>query len=145
MLDDFEHLLPDTGDAMTWRLAGNAFRMHLGREVPAVVRGHTEPAVRAFLARNGLRTGDIASFAVHPGGPRILDACAGALGLPSERYHHATDVLREHGNMSSATLPHVWAATLDDATIGDGDLVCSVAFGPGLTITGNLLRVVGEA
>ena len=116
--------------------------MHLGKEVVRAIRTHTREAVVAFLARNGLELGDISQFALHPGGPRILEACAETLELADAAYRHSTEVFRTHGNMSSSTLPHVWAAVLGDQSIGDGELVCSVAFGPGLTVCGNLLRVL---
>jgi predicted naringenin-chalcone synthase len=47
--------------------------------------------------------------------------------------------------MSSATLPHVWSAMLDDAAVPDGALILSLAFGPGLTVAGNLMRKHGAA
>jgi predicted naringenin-chalcone synthase len=48
-------------------------------------------------------------------------------------------VLRAYGNMSSATLPYVWRELLADDTVADGAPVVSLAFGPGLTLCGNLL------
>ena len=47
--------------------------------------------------------------------------------------------------MSSTTLPHIWARMLDDASLPEGALVASVAFGPGLTVVGNLMRKGGGA
>ena len=142
LVDDFEELIPATGGAMSWGLGAEGFRMHLGKEVVRAIRANTRVAVVAFLARNGLSLGDISQFALHPGGPRILEACAETLDLPAACYRHSVEVFRTHGNMSSATLPHIWAEILHDPRLGDGDLVCSVAFGPGLTVCGNLLRVL---
>lgn len=144
LIDDFEQLVPNTAGAMTWQLGGGGFRMHLASEVVRAIRAHTRQAVEGFLSRNGLGFGDISHFALHPGGPRILDACAEVLELSSDAYRHSTQVFRSHGNMSSATLPHIWAEVLRDPSIGDADLVCSVAFGPGLTVCGNLLRVLRQ-
>jgi len=45
--------------------------------------------------------------------------------------------------MSSATLPHVWKAILDDDAVPSGTLIVSLAFGPGLTIAGAILRKSG--
>lgn len=140
--DDFEQLAAGSGAALSWRLGGDAFRMHLGGEVVGHIRAAARDATVAFLARNGLTLDDIGCFALHPGGPRILQACAEALELPEHAYRHSAEVFRRCGNMSSATLPHIWAAMLRDHTIPDGMFVCSLAFGPGLTVTGNLLRVV---
>ena len=62
------------------------------------------------------------------------------LSLSDEQVAHSQAVLRERGNMSSTTLPHIWARMLADEAIPDGALVASVAFGPGLTFVGNLMR-----
>ncbi len=142
LVEDFEQMVPGTGGAMTWQLGQAGFRMHLGKEVVPAIRTHTRKAVVDFLALNGLELSDISQFALHPGGPRILGACAEALDLPDCAYRHSTEVFRTNGNMSSATLPHVWAEILRDTTIGHGELVCTVAFGPGLTVCGNLMRVL---
>jgi len=50
--------------------------------------------------------------------------------------------LLERGNMSSATLPHVWQAIASSASVSDGRLIVSLAFGPGLTLSGAVLRKV---
>ena len=68
------------------------------------------------------------------------DSTAEALGLSDEAVHHSQAVLRERGNMSSTTLPHIWERIAADASVTAGALVCSVAFGPGLTATANLMR-----
>ena len=143
LLDHAEALLPDTLGEMTWRTASPAFRMTLSRDVPTHIRNQVAPFLTGLLARNGLTVDDVAAFAVHPGGPRVIESTAEALGLPDEKVTHSQEVLRTRGNMSSTTLPHIWAAMLADDALPDGALVASVAFGPGLTVVGNLLRKGG--
>ena len=70
----------------------------------------------------------------------MIESTAGALGLDGDRVHHSQEVLRERGNMSSTTLPHIWDRIAQDPAVEDGDLVCSVAFGPGLTVASMLMR-----
>ena len=140
LLDHAEALLPDTLGEMTWRTASPAFRMTLSRDVPKHVRESVAPFMRSLLERNGLAVEDVAAFAVHPGGPRVIESTAEALGLADETVTHSQAVLRERGNMSSTTLPHIWARMLADEALPDGALVASVAFGPGLTVVGNVLR-----
>lgn len=142
LLDEFELMVADSSTAMTWRLANDGFRMHLGTEVPRIIGQELRSRVTEFLHGNELDLDDIDCFAIHPGGPRVLDGCARALELDPHRHRHATEVLRRSGNMSSATLPHIWASMLRDCALADGALVCSLAFGPGITLTGNLLRVI---
>ncbi len=140
LLDHAEAILPDTLGEMTWRTASPAFRMTLSRDVPRHIRAQVAPFLTGLLARNGLAVEDVAAFAIHPGGPRVIESTAEALGLPDEKVTHSQEILRTRGNMSSTTLPHIWAAMLEDEALPAGALVASVAFGPGLTVVGNVLR-----
>ena len=143
LLDHGETLLPDTLDEMTWRPADGGFRMTLSRAVPAHIRAHVAGAFGAFLGRNGLSVDDLDVLAVHPGGPRVIESTAGALGVDDDRVRHSHGVLRDRGNMSSTTLPHIWDRIVQDDDVPAGALVGSVAFGPGLTVAANLLRKGG--
>ena len=140
LLDHAEAILPDTLGEMTWRTASPAFRMTLSRDVPTHIRERVGPFLTALLARNGLTVEDVAAFAVHPGGPRVIESTATALGLTDVQTADSHAVLRERGNMSSTTLPHIWARMLADDALPAGALVASVAFGPGLTVVGNVMR-----
>ena len=140
LLGHFERLLPETRAHMTWQLADSAFDMVLSRDLPRIIREQVGPVVEAFLAEHGLTPQDVPHFAIHPGGPSVIESTAEALGIGEERVPHSQAVLRARGNMSSATLPHIWKRMVDDPAVAAGDLICSIAFGPGLTVTGNLLR-----
>jgi predicted naringenin-chalcone synthase len=137
-------IAPGTGESMTWRVGDHGMRMTLSREVP----GQVGQAIHAFVERLASRVGmtldelrERALFAVHPGGPKIIDQVADQLHLRSEQVAHSRAVLLARGNMSSATLPHVWAVLLDDRAVVDGQLVVTLAFGPGLTLAGGVFRV----
>jgi predicted naringenin-chalcone synthase len=140
VLDTFEAIIPETAAEMTWRPQNSAFAMYLGRAVPSIIRRHIRDAVTCFLARNGVTPEDVAWWAIHPGGPKIIESVAESFELAPEAVTHSTTVLRTRGNMSSCTLPHVWHAMATDPAVSEGDLICSLAFGPGLTVAGNLLR-----
>ena len=138
-----EEIVPDTAPAIGWNLGDHGMRITLAREVPDLIAG----ALGDFLDRLFERIGadprealERGLFAVHPGGPRIIDKIAGLLGLKPAQVAHSRAVLKACGNMSSATLPHVWAGMLADPQVASGTLVTSLAFGPGLTIYGALLR-----
>lgn len=139
-LDHGEAVVPDTLGEMTWRPADGRFRMTLSRAVPDHIRAHVAGVVERFLASSGLAVDDIDLFAVHPGGPRVIESTAEALGLDEDRVRHSQAVLRDRGNMSSTTLPHIWDRIARDEAVPAGSTVCSVAFGPGLTVAVNLLR-----
>jgi predicted naringenin-chalcone synthase len=82
-------------------------------------------------------------FAIHPGGPKILQQIQELFKLNDKQLYHSREVLREYGNMSSATLPHIWEKMLNDPVVPNGALVVSLAFGPGLTISGGLFEKGG--
>lgn len=142
LLDHAEALLPDSLGAMTWRPADGGFRMTLARDVPERIRAHVGGLVGPMLAAHGLAAPDVDVWAVHPGGPRVIEQTAEALALTDAQTRHSRDVLRARGNMSSTTLPHIWEAVAADDAVPAGALVASVAFGPGLTAVASLMRKV---
>lgn len=129
----------DAASLMTWSVTDNGFRMTLDRHVPDVLAAHVGPAVDDLLARNQLGRGDVAAWAVHPGGPRILDVVTDRLGLADDDLAASRHVLAEHGNCSSATLLLV-LAELRSRALPSGAPVVAMAFGPGLTLYACLLR-----
>ena len=71
---------------MTWDVTDLGFRMGLSPRVPDVLARHVADVVDELLAAAGLRVEDVAGWAVHPGGPRILDVVRDELGLPETRW-----------------------------------------------------------
>jgi alkylresorcinol/alkylpyrone synthase len=123
-----------TADHMTWDVTDLGFRMGLSPRVPDVLSRHVGGVVDELLGGAGLRTEDVAGWAVHPGGPRILDVVRDELGLTEEQLAASRHVLAEHGNCSSATVLLV----LEEMADVDGPVVV-MAFGPGLTLYAALL------
>ncbi|WP_159943207.1 MULTISPECIES: type III polyketide synthase [unclassified Nocardiopsis] len=132
---------PGTSDHMTWKITDLGFRMELSARVPDVLAEHVRPVVKDLLSRNGLDLPDVRGWAVHPGGPRILDTVQERLALPAHTLAASRTVLAEHGNCSSATLPLVLEEMLGSGVLSDGGgPVVAMAFGPGLTLYTALLR-----
>ncbi len=127
-------------DAMTWEVTDHGFRMGLSPHVPAMLAGHVRPVVEQLLARHGVTVEEVAGWAVHPGGRRILEVVGNALALHGEQLEPAYDVLREVGNCSSATVLIVLERVLQTRRVAPGGWVVAMAFGPGLTIYAALLR-----
>jgi predicted naringenin-chalcone synthase len=132
-------------DAMKWRLGDHGMRMTLSREIPDCLARSVRPFLSELFARVGLdlslaREPSRCVFAIHPGGPKIIDVVRAALELEEGQVATSREVLRRFGNMSSATLPHIWSNILDADAIPEGTLIASLAFGPGLTVAGALLR-----
>jgi predicted naringenin-chalcone synthase len=128
-----------TADQMTWDVTDLGFRMGLSSRVPDVLAEHVRPLVDGLLARHGLGRGDIGGWAVHPGGPRILDVIERELTLPPEALSVSRSVLAGHGNCSSPTVLMV----LDEIRrVSRPEHVMMLAFGPGLTLYAVLLSRV---
>lgn len=124
-------ILKDTQDLMSWRIGDHGFSMGLSPKVPDVIRTELRPWVENWLGSTGLSIDQIPSWAIHPGGPRILDACVKSLGLKECSLDASRKVLAENGNMSSPTILFI----LDALRQQNAELPCvSLAFGPGLTI-----------
>lgn len=126
-------------DHMTWRVTDLGFKMGLSPQVPDALAEHVGPMVKDLLARHGLDPSEVRSWAVHPGGPRVLDAIEEGLGLGPAALDVSRGVLAEHGNCSSATVLLV-LRELVDRGLPPGPLV-ALAFGPGLTLYAVLMEV----
>lgn len=124
-----------TAALMTWDVTDHGFRMGLSPKVPEAVRRHVAPVVDELLERQGLTRADVTAWAIHPGGPAIVDAVGDALGLDDAALEPSRETLREVGNCSSATVLMV----LERLGPVEGNVV-GLAFGPGLTLYGFLLR-----
>ena len=138
-LDSFRaQRLPGTQELITWRIGDQGFDMHLSGQVPPTIAA----ALRAERARNEEGwLGETAGlhWAVHAGGRTVLDAVEQGVGLGPDALCHSRDVLREIGNVSSATLPHVLARLMNSGAKGPG---MAMAFGPGLSAETFRFRLV---
>ncbi len=130
-LDGFATHVTDEGEKdMAWTVGDSGFEMTLTPEVPRII-GREISAIAADVV------GDLAAvdaWAVHPGGRSILDRVENALDLDAAALAPSREVLRRHGNMSSATLLFILRDLLADTDRVDGDRVAALAFGPGLTV-----------
>jgi predicted naringenin-chalcone synthase len=130
-------LFPDSASAMTWSIGDHGFEMTLSTRVPDLLAEHLRPWLAAWLETYGLRLGDVASWAIHPGGPRILTAVERALDLRPEATAVSREVLADCGNMSSPTVLFLLQRLHDRRA----PLPCvALGFGPGLTAEVTLFR-----
>jgi len=147
-LDHFETVLTPVGEeAMAWNIGDEGFEMVLGTYVPHIIDDHIIGALEPLLSRDasliGIPYRDIRHWAIHPGGRSILDKVQSRLELSDEQLVPARETLRNYGNMSSATVLFVIRHILDLPAAGSaeartaddgGERICSMAFGPGLTV-----------
>ncbi len=133
--------VPEGASEMAWNIGDEGFEMVLSTAVPKLVGVHVPAAVRGLLGE-GETPADLPVWAVHPGGRAILDRTQDALALPDAAVASSRNVLRDHGNMSSATVLFVLRDALEHG-VPDGSSVAAVAFGPGLTVESARLTAVG--
>jgi predicted naringenin-chalcone synthase len=136
-------LLPTKEPAMTWTLGNQGFKMSLSSFLPHLLGANIQPAIEPLLESQHLAMSDVDNWAVHPGGKSILDKVGEALGLRPEQLSVSRDVLRQYGNMSSATILFVLERFMQQMNGGPADQVTlAAAFGPGLTVETALLTLM---
>ena len=130
-------LLPDSLDAMTWRIGDNGFEMTLSPEVPAMVGQSVRGWCGEWLGSHGKSLQDVRHWAVHPGGPKVLTAVETALQLPPDSLEASRQILADHGNMSSTTILFILQQMTSTYPKG---FCAALGFGPGLMMEGMLLE-----
>jgi predicted naringenin-chalcone synthase len=138
-----EEIIPNSTKSMTWNVMHWGFEMTLSKEIPVLI-ARALPLFLEHLAKKAHLSLELltkkALFAVHPGGPKILVYIQELFKLTDAQMTHSFNILKNYGNMSSATLPHIWESILNDESIPDSTLIVSMAFGPGLSITGAIME-----
>lgn len=125
-----------TADYMTWDVTDHGFRMGLSPLVPEALAVHVAGFVSGLLADAGTAVPELDGWAVHPGGPHILDVVQRELGLTEQAIAPSREVLAQHGNCSSPTVLLI----VDELRRRGCEQMLAMAFGPGLTLYAALLR-----
>jgi alkylresorcinol/alkylpyrone synthase len=132
VLDTRSRLIPGTVDVMGWNVSSNGFQLVMSKDVPAMADSYLRGEVDGFLADHGLSVADISTWVCHPGGPKVLDSITNAIDLPSDALAQSWNSMREHGNMSSASVLDVLHRTIADPPAA-GSLGVMLAMGPGFS------------
>lgn len=133
-------LFPHTTDLMGFDLKDSGLHIVLSAEIPAVVCAEVPQLVGTFLARQGLTPTDIAHFLLHPGGRRVLDGLTQCLNLSEERTAVSRRILRDYGNLSSASVLFILDQFLWKEQTQSRDRGLLLAFGPGFSAETLLLE-----
>lgn len=136
-------LYPGTEDVLGWDVGASGFRIVLSPTLPALVEHGLAEDAEGLLGAHGLKPGDVTSWVVHAGGPRILDAVQAALDLPDGALRASRASLAAVGNLSSVSVLEVLHRTMQDAPPEPGSPGMVVAFGPGVSAELVLLRWPG--
>ncbi|HTS04313.1 MAG TPA: 3-oxoacyl-[acyl-carrier-protein] synthase III C-terminal domain-containing protein [Candidatus Eisenbacteria bacterium] len=122
---------PQTEQMMGWKISEKGFEIVLSPEVPTLIREHLGQDVDAFLAEHGLKRGDIGSWVLHTGGPKVLEATADALDLHNGQLDASWSCLKKVGNLSSASVLVVLEDVMRDRRPVPGTWGILAAMGPG--------------
>jgi predicted naringenin-chalcone synthase len=134
-------VLNGAGD-MGWNIGDDGFQMRLSSYVPDLIRGEIKQLIGRLL--NGLEMSEknIRFYALHPGGVKILRAIEDQLGVTASDNAEAYSILKNFGNMSSATVVFVLSEIVRKIrSENNGEQILSMGFGPGLTMESMLLQI----
>ena len=137
-------LYPDSERTMGWDVGATGLKIVLDSRVPELVDTYLGEDVARFLADQGLGRDDVEWYVAHPGGPKVLEAMQASLGLEREALQVTWDSLARIGNLSSASVLHVLADTLEHRPPRPGSYGLMLAMGPGFCSEVVLLRAPEE-
>jgi predicted naringenin-chalcone synthase len=130
----YSEVVPKGKKDMAWELSSTGFLMTLSGYIPDLIEEDFERLVTTALQKNNLRQSDITHWCIHPGGKKILEAIHDSLHFSNGRLDRSYDVLKEYGNMSSATIFFVLEKIMNDLKHDQSGTIFGAAFGPGLTM-----------
>lgn len=140
IVDTMTYCDPAFQEMMGFHISDRGYQIHLSTRVPQVLRGIVPGLIDTFLAESRLSRADINFWGFHPGGAKIIDYLGAALGLDNDALRYACTVLRQYGNMSSATVFFVLDEIMQQGRPQPGDRALLMSFGPGLTIELSLVQ-----
>lgn len=131
-LDAQSTLLKDSEDVMGWNVKNEGLYVVFSKHIPTLIKTWFRANIEPFVSKHGLTLSDITHFIAHPGGKKVLEAYQEALGLSPQKLKASLDVLKENGNMSSATVFYVLERYMERVR-GAGEIGMLAALGPGFS------------
>lgn len=133
--------IPDSSSEMGWDIGDQGFEMILKRTIPDFIERNIKYCFDQLLVKNKLLKSQITTYAIHPGGKNILNSFCKALHLDQDELGISFNILKEFGNMSSATILFVLQQVLERSIKSNGSqMVYAAAFGPGITVESALFK-----
>ncbi|KAJ8565500.1 hypothetical protein K7X08_008076 [Anisodus acutangulus] len=143
-----QQFLPGTKNVIDGQLTEEGINFKLGRDLPEKIQDNIEEFCKKLIAKKGHQLEEKTKYndlfwAVHPGGPAILNRLENTLKLQSEKLDCSRRALMDFGNVSSNTIFYVMEymrEELKNKKDGGEEWGLALAFGPGITFEGILLR-----
>jgi predicted naringenin-chalcone synthase len=133
-------LFENSSEYMGWKIGNYGFEMLLSSDLPKIILNEAVPNLKRILNTKRIKPKEINHWALHPGGKAILDVLQNGLEIPEEKMIPSRYVLKNYGNMSSASILFVLKEIIDSGEVKKNDNICAVAFGPGLTMEIALMK-----
>ena len=142
-LDSFySEIMKEAKDSMQWHLSSSGFVMTLDADVPELFRADIGSLKDRAIAKSGFADDTVKYYCIHPGGKRILEGLGKGLGLTNEDLAVSYNILKNYGNMSSATILFVLKNLWDTLPVNEDAHIFAAAFGPGLTMESLIMTAV---
>ncbi|XP_052194485.1 type III polyketide synthase A [Diospyros lotus] len=136
-----QQFLPGTHNIIDGRLSEEGINFKLGRDLPQKIEENIEKFCKRLMAKAaGLSDFNDLFWAVHPGGPAILNRLESTLKLRSEKLECSRRALMDFGNVSSNTIFYVMEYMREELKRTGEEWGLALAFGPGITFEGILIR-----
>ena len=132
IIDDTMYHFYDNEHMMGFELTNSGLKMVLDIEVPDTIATHFPKFIHPFLKRNNLQIADIDHLIFHPGGKKIVQTVEDLFLSSGQNINDTKQVLKQYGNMSSATVLYVLERFLDKKP-KTGEKGLMLSFGPGFT------------
>lgn len=129
----------DATAMMGFTLTNGGLQMVLDKEVPEKIAKHFPDIIHPFLKKNGKTIEEIDHLIFHPGGKKIVQTVEGLFGDLGKNIDDTKAVLKEYGNMSSATVLYVLERFLNKER-AKGETGLMLSFGPGFSAQRILLE-----
>lgn len=139
ILDEEMYHFYDAEHMMGFKLTNSGLQMVLDIEVPDTIASHFGDIIHPFLQKNNLEIKDIDHMIFHPGGKKIITTVEALFAGLGKNIDDTKEVLKQYGNMSSATVLYVLEQIMDrKPKTGEKGLMLS--FGPGFSAQRVLLQ-----
>ncbi|WP_417900070.1 3-oxoacyl-[acyl-carrier-protein] synthase III C-terminal domain-containing protein [Bacillus haimaensis] len=125
-------LMKDSEDVMGWEIKNEGLYVVFSRDIPNIIESWLAPNVKRFLDQQRISINEIEHFVFHPGGKKVLEAYKECLGVPEGKLETSLRVLKDYGNMSSATVLYVLKEIMENEA-EKGHLGIAGALGPGFS------------
>ncbi|EPS66734.1 hypothetical protein M569_08037, partial [Genlisea aurea] len=144
-----QHFLPDTEKVIDGQLTEEGISFKLEKQLPCIIEHNIQDFCEKLMGHAEFSKPDFNKmfWAVHPGGPAILNRLEKRLELSPEKLGASRRALADYGNASSNTIVYVLEYLLEEGNntrtngeIEENEWGFILAFGPGITLEGILTR-----